>query len=53
MLAVAVLLSQIFGLQDLFNEENSAVDVPQAGRRAARNFDGTGARGLYRLFSGR
>ncbi len=53
-LAVAVLLSQIFGLQDLFNEENSpAVDVPQAGRRAARNFDGTGARGLYRLFSGR
>ncbi|STM59236.1 PTS system 2-O-a-mannosyl-D-glycerate specific transporter subunit IIABC [Escherichia coli] len=53
-LAVAVLLSQIFGLQDLFNEEKLlAVDVPQAGRRAARNFDGTGARGLYRLFSGR
>ncbi len=37
----------------LFNERNSCWDVPQAGRRAARNFDGTGARGLYRLFSGR
>ena len=44
-LAVAVLLSQIFGLQDLFNEEKLlVVDVPQAGRRDARDFDGTGAR---------
>lgn len=51
-LAVAVLIAQIFGLQDVYSLEKSAVDVSPTRRRDAGHADGSGTVGLYRLFAG-
>ncbi len=48
-LAVAVLLSQSSGYKICLMKKTPGCGCTATGRRAARNFDGTGARGLYRL----
>ncbi len=46
-LAVAVLRRKSSGYKICLMKKTPGCGCPQAGRRAARNFDGTGARGLY------